>query len=56
MANDEGMYRWICHVVRESRTKDEAARVLFDELRGQKTPDGAKYSYSAIRAGLVDWR
>ncbi len=50
--NDEGFYRYakrLCSYM----TKDAAADRLARELDGQRTPDGARYSRSAIRAALV---
>ena len=50
--NDEGLYREarrLCTV----RTKDEAARELLNRFPTY-TPDGAKFSFTAIRAALRD--
>ena len=54
--NDEGLYRQAVHFVNHSRSKDYAANRLLQWLREAditETPDGAKYSKTAIRAALV---
>lgn len=50
--NDEGLYGEMKRVLKFAPTKDEAARRLARSLP-DKTPDGAPYSFSAIRAALV---
>jgi len=52
LGNDEGLYRAAVSAVRRSRTKDQAARALLAELP-EKTPDGAPYTFSSVRAALV---
>lgn len=52
ISNDEGIYRRAMHHVKTSPTKDIAAMRLMAELP-TKTPDGARYGKSAIRAALV---
>ena len=52
IGNDEGLYRLALHHIRRSRNKDEAARRLLADLPEQ-TPDGVRYSLSAVRAALV---
>lgn len=52
ISNDEGLYRTARALIRQ-HGKAEAARVLLAELPA-KTPDGAPYSYSSVRAALVD--
>ena len=54
LSNDENMYRWVCGLLRYS-TKKRATEVIYRDLQGQETPDGAKYSKSGIRAALVGW-
>jgi len=54
--NDEGLYRAMKSVLRESSTLDEAAQALIVEVLPRETPDGAKYSFSAVRAALVGER
>ena len=42
--------------LRRARTKDDAARNIVQDLMDcgiTKTPDGARYSISAVRAGIV---
>src|SRR5574341_1543599 len=52
--NDEGLYSLAREHVRHARTKDEAARRMLTDLEeicgSLKTPDGAPYSISSIRA------
>ncbi len=52
IANDENLYR-LARAYSHTYGKDEAARRLVDLLPA-KTPDGAPYSTTAIRAALVD--
>ncbi len=52
IANDESIYRR-AKALMMRRTKDEAARALLAELPSH-TPDGAPYSFSSVRAALVD--
>lgn len=54
--NDEGLYQLAREFIAVNSNRDEAARdmMLFLELTGQdKTPDGFKYSKTAIRAAMV---
>lgn len=56
LTSDEGLYRTMCHHIRKYKTKDEAAKEVFECLCAsglEKTPDGAKYSVSNIRAAMV---
>lgn len=53
--NDEGLYRTALSHVAAAYTKDGAAHEMLAELRENgltKTPDGAPYSFSAIRAAM----
>jgi hypothetical protein len=50
--NDEGLYRTAKDCIRHEPTRDAAAR-RFLELLPDKTPDGAPYSVSAIKAAMV---
>ena len=53
--NDEGLYGLALDVVRNHKTQDAAARAMLAELHDMgvtKTPDGARYSVSALRAAL----
>lgn len=54
--NDEGLYRMAKEFIDANNNRNDAARdmMLFLELTGQdKTPDGFKYSKTAIRAAMV---
>lgn len=59
IGNDEGLYRLALDCIRRSKTKDEAARKMLHELtvggrtREPKTPDGARYTVTTIRAAMV---
>lgn len=56
--NDEGLYNLARDIVRRTDTLDDAAREMLDYLTGRgagikaKTPDGAPYSFSSIRAAI----
>lgn len=50
--NDEGLYRMARELVRDSENRDVAARSMLAALPS-KTPDGAPYSVSSIRAAMV---
>ena len=53
--NDEGLYRQASYLCR-LHTKDEAAKLMHSSLKDLgvvKTPDGALYSVSSIRAALA---
>lgn len=55
ISNDEGLYNLVREHIRRARNRDEAARRIVDDLREcgmEKTPDGARYSVSAVRAGI----
>jgi hypothetical protein len=56
IGNDEDLYNLARACIREAKTKDEAARNFVELLHSigkTKTPDGAKYSVSAVRAALI---
>ena len=53
LSNDEELYNMVCQVLRTS-TKDRAVGIILSQLDSH-TPDGAKYTKTAIRAALVDW-
>ena len=53
--NDEGLYHMARHYV-DHYTLDTAAECLLSDLQGQKTPDGAPYTYSSIRAAISGMR
>jgi hypothetical protein len=55
--NDEGLYQLARDAVRRHRTKDAAARHLLDdltELGATKTPDGAPYTVTTLRAAISE--
>lgn len=55
--NDEGLYRMAHLYVRLCRGKLPAAMRMLSELHDMgiaKTPDGAPYSVSSIRAAMTD--
>lgn len=52
--NDEGLYRTAQECIREKGNKDDAAAMMYRMYEGEKTPDGAPYSVSAIRAAMVE--
>lgn len=49
--NDEGLYR-IAQECITGHTREEAAKLMLQFLP-EKTPDGARYSMSSIRAAMV---
>lgn len=56
LGNDEGLYNMARDHIRRAKNRDEAARRIVDDLREcgiTKTPDGANYSVSAVRAGIA---
>lgn len=55
IANDEGLYLTAKDAIRYTKTKDEAARVMLDNLNTNgitHTPDGARYTFTSIRAAM----
>lgn len=58
LSNDEALYRMAKHHLKFSKTKDDAARAVFEDLKAAQhsatpqTPDGAAYSVTTIRAAL----
>ncbi|WAX26400.1 hypothetical protein [Ralstonia phage p2137] len=56
--NDEGLYNMGRRALRVAKNKDTAAKMIYEELTAigvDKTPDGAPYSVTTIRAALADW-
>jgi hypothetical protein len=53
LSNDEGLYNTVRELLRFN-TKANAARKLLD-LLPDTTPDGARYTYTSVRAALVGW-
>ena len=63
--NDEGLYNLACECVEKARNRTQAARDFlallpdfsnpgrYAEMDTLKTPDGAPYSVSSIRAAMV---
>lgn len=51
MSNDYGLYTYATELCRHNG-KEKAADILFDEIGGTTTPDGARFTRSAIRYGL----
>jgi hypothetical protein len=51
--NDEGLYNLARGFVRQYGAKEGAQRLFDHHLAGQKTPDGAPYRISYVRAALV---
>ena len=61
LSNDYGMFTKVQHEIKVAPTRDAAARKILayftdrDPRHPPKTPDGAPYSFSSIRAALVGW-
>lgn len=56
IGNDEGLYNLARECITKSRNRDEAASTfvaIMAESGVTKTPDGATYSKSAVRAAMV---
>lgn len=54
--NDESLYAEAKYYTHDSQDRDEAAQRMMDSLAEMgitETPDGAKYSKTAIRAAMV---
>ncbi len=53
--NDEGLYNWAKECVRYTSNKTIAAKAFVSSLGPKaKTPDGAPYSVSAVRAAISE--
>jgi len=53
--NDESLYRLALECVRRAPNKNDAAQEMLDYMGGMgqaKTPDGAPYSVTTIRAAI----
>ena len=53
--NDEGLYRYALECVRYNKTRDMAAESMLNALEEMgiyKTPDGAPYSKTTIKAAM----
>lgn len=53
IGNDEGLYNLAREAIRRSKTKNNAAHYMLECLP-EKTPDGVPYTFSSVRAALVD--
>jgi hypothetical protein len=54
IGNDPGLYFWADDLIRDHGVA-RAARIMAEELDGQRTPDGARYNLTCIREALRDW-
>lgn len=54
--NDENLYRFCRECVTDTVCLDEAAYMIMDYLPDTHTPDGARYTYSSIRAAIRGMR
>lgn len=54
--NDEGLYGLALDCIRNSKSRGEAVEAFLANLTTDKTPDGAPYSKSSVRAAMVDMR
>ena len=55
--NDEGLYRYALECVRYNKTRDAAAESMLnylEEMGITKTPDGAPYSKTTIKAAMKE--
>jgi hypothetical protein len=46
--NDEGLYRLAVDCVKTSKNRKRAARKMMEYLKGETTPDGAKYNHLCV--------
>jgi len=56
IGNDEGLYRMAREHIRRAGNRDQAAANMLQDLKDSgitETPDGARYTKSAIRAAMV---
>lgn len=56
--NDEGLYSFAMHCIRSTQSRVHSSRaraveLFMEEHGGLKTPDGAPYSASSVRAAMV---
>jgi hypothetical protein len=52
--NDEGLYELAREARMRGTTVQRAAEYFIENIRDTHTPDGARYSVSAVRAAIVD--
>ena len=50
--NEKPLYRMMQNAVRTTKNRNQATRLILDTLP-DKTPDGAPYTFSSVRAALV---
>jgi hypothetical protein len=50
--NDESLYRLMQDCLRRTRNRDEAAYCILNALSTDRTPDGVKWTFAAVRAAL----
>lgn len=56
IGNDEGLYRMARECIRNAKNRDDAAQDFLHQLAEcdiTKTPDGAPYTFSSVRAAMV---
>lgn len=51
--NEEGLYFRALDLAKKHGVK-KAARIMADEMQGEKTPDGAKYNFTCIHEAIKD--
>lgn len=56
IGNDEGLYRLAQECIRKYRNRERAAEAFISGVGATKTPDGAPYSKSSVRAAMVGMR
>ena len=52
--NDEPLYRMMVWAVRHCQTRDDAASYI-QSMTDDLTPDGAPYTFTAIRSAITNW-
>lgn len=52
IANDEGLYRLAKACIQATHKRDDAVTMFLNHMTKGKTPDGAPYSRSSVRAAL----
>jgi hypothetical protein len=56
--NEYPIYCKMVKIVNGSKTRDEAARAILSFVRRcwtDRTPDGVRWTYSAVRAAITNW-
>lgn len=51
--NDDALYRRAYDLAKRHGVK-RAARIMADDLEGQRTPDGGRYNITCIREAIAD--